>query len=176
MSRQPSDETLAAKLQQGDLHSLKILIARYQKPLIRYAGYLGVGEESDDVIQETFIRAYRNIRSYNPKLKWSSWLYRIAHNQAISYLRAKRYVLPLNEYFGNARVEQESIVEQAETKRQVKHCLGALPMYYREVLTLYYLEEKTYKELSDIFRLPIGTISARLHRAKKEMRKICQNN
>lgn len=166
-----SDTDLAIRLQNKDMTALTLLIDRYQSPLIRYVSYLGCAEPEDSV-QETFIKLYQNIQSYNPAKKFSSWLYRIAHNTAVSHLRARHITFPFAEYL-DGWVSKSEEVELEFDRSQIQHCLAALPPLYREVIVLYYFEDQSYAEIMDILRLPQGTVSARLNRAKKLLKDIC---
>lgn len=171
----PSDTSLAISLQSGDLKALTMLINRYQVPLLRYVRYLGADSQDDDIVQETFIKMYQNIQSFDTSKKWSSWLYRIAHNSAVSTLRAHRFTLPWEEYLDNfVKQEAQDNLYQDLQKSQIRQCLSSLPLIYREPLALHYLEDKSYTEIMDILRLPMGTVSARINRAKKQMRTLCQ--
>lgn len=172
---QPSDTSLAISLQKGDMKSLTHIIDRYQSPLLRYANYLGTGHDDEDIVQDTFIKVYKNINSYDPSRQFSSWIYRIAHNTAISALRSSRFTLPWEDYLD--RIIKQSPTDNIDKdiqKDQVKKCLSSLPLRYRAPLTLYFLEDKTYAQIMDILRLPMGTVSARINRAKLQMRKLCQ--
>lgn len=170
-----SDQSLAIQLKTGDTKALSILIDRYQKPLLRYVRYLGATYQDDDIVQDTFIKAYQNINSFDESKKWSSWLYRIAHNTAVSALRSHHFHLPWEEYLDTfVRAEPVDNLDQDFKKDQVTKCLSELPLHYAEPLALYYLENKTYIEIMDILRLPMGTVSARINRAKKQMRTLCQ--
>lgn len=172
---QPSDQSLAISLQKGDMQALTQIISRYQSPLLRYVNYLGAGGQDDDIVQDTFIKVYRNINSYDSKRKFSSWIYRIAHNTAISQIRSSRFTLPWEEYLDTfVKVDPLDTIDQDIQKDQIKKCLTALPLRYRAPLSLFYLEGKSYLEIMDILRLPMGTVSARINRAKKQMRLLCQ--
>ncbi len=171
-----TDTSLAIRLQSGDMKALSILIDRYQEPLLRYVRYLGAINNDEDIVQDTFIKVYQNINSYDKNKKWSSWLYRIVHNTAISALRTNRFTLPWEDYLD--RIIKNDPIDNIDSdlkKEQVKKCLSQLSLIYREPLALYYLEDKSYTEIMDILRLPMGTISARINRAKLQMRKLCQN-
>lgn len=175
LNSKQTDTSLAISLQSGDMTALELLIDRYQEPLLRYVRYLGATHQDDDIVQDTFIKVYQNIQSFDIKQKWSSWLYRIAHNAAVSALRAHHFTLPWEEYLDTI-IKTDSIdnIDLDIQKNQVKKCLASLPLHYREPLALYYLEDKSYAEIMDILRLPMGTVSARINRAKKQMRTICQ--
>ena len=174
---QPTDQSLAIALQQGDLGSLTQIMKKYHSPLLRYANYLGAGESDEDVVQETFIKVYKNIQGYDPSKAFSSWIYRIAHNTAISMIRKNKFSIPWEEYLDNF-VSQDPVdnIDKDLKKEQVAKCIDQLPLHYKAPLALYYMEDKTYEEIMDILRLPRGTVAARINRAKKQMRNLCQKN
>ncbi len=170
-----SDQSLAIQLQSKDLSALATLIDRYQAPLLRYVRYLGAENDDEDIVQDTFIKMYQNIQSYRPANKFSSWIYRIAHNTAISALRSSKFTIPWEEYLDSfIKADPVDNIDQNLQKDKVKKCLSQIPLHYREPLALYYLEEKSYSEIMDILHIPMGTVSARINRAKQKMRSICQ--
>lgn len=172
---QTSDTSLATSLATGDQKALSTLIDRYQAPLLRYVNYLGAGHQDQDIVQDTFIKVYQNIKSYDPSRKFSTWIYRIAHNTAISALRSHHFSLPWEDYLDKFLASDPvDSLDQDQIKAQMKKCLSQLPPHYLAPLALYYLEDKSYSEIMDILRLPMGTVSARINRAKKIMRTICQ--
>ena len=121
-----SDNTLSIQLQQGDLSALTTLINRYEKPLLRYAIHLGCYEPEDSV-QETFIKMYQNINSYDPSRKFSSWLYRLAHNNTISRLRSRHLTLPFADYLDSWLVGTDTDpVDSLATTSDLVHCLPKL--------------------------------------------------
>lgn len=187
--RSLSDEELA-KTTIGDREAFTELIDRYEPKLRRYLVRLArlSKEDSDDVLQETFIKAYKNIESFDGDLKFSSWIYRIAHNEAISHLRKnKRFFFfernPVESVDGEEITPDFFVVNptQAEdfdlalNKDLVSRTLKKLDQKYREVLVLRYLEEKDYAEISDIIKKPPGTVATLLSRAKKQFGQICDS-
>jgi len=169
-----TDESLAIRLQSGEIKALTTLIDRYQAPLLRYTSYLG-SSEPEDIVQETFIKVYQNIQSFNIKKKFSSWIYRIAHNTGVSQMRSRRVSMPWEDYLDYfVKVDPEDSISKHEIKQRVTKCLSGLPPKYRGPLVLYYLEDKSYLEIMDILRLPMGTVSARINRAKKIIKDLCQ--
>lgn len=156
------------------------LVERYQAPLSRFVARLArlSNEDCEDIVQETFINAYRNLRGYDSRLKFSSWLYRICHNQAISHLR-KRNVRPqiienqedhdlVDLIASDLNVEHE-VLKKFESEA-VHAVLAKLKVDYREIIVLRYMEELDYKEIADILRRPMGTVATLLNRAKKEFK------
>lgn len=162
------------------------LIKRYETKLTRYIHRVTsvTGEEAEDLLQEIFIKVYRNLNGFNQKLKFSSWIYRIAHNEIINYGYKKR-ALPnmvqmdspdVNASFVTAEASNEekaiSDLELKEFHERMMQALLDLPLKYREVLVLRFFDEKSYGEISDILRKPEGTVATLISRAKKKFRKI----
>lgn len=153
-----------------------ILMKRYEARLLRYINNLVKDEHrSKDILQETFIKAFVNLNGFDPQKKFSSWIYRIAHNETLNCLKKNRKESPLPEdddFQSDEDLERE--LSQKENRALVAECLAELPLIYSEPLSLYYIEEKSYEEISDILRLPAGTVATRISRAKAAMKKICQ--
>jgi RNA polymerase sigma-70 factor, ECF subfamily len=172
-----SDEKVVKFVREKDKESYREIIKRYQNKLMRYALYLTQDEhKAADVVQETFIKAYKNLNNFNEKRKFSSWIYRIAHNEAMNFFKKKQFKkIILNEDldFDSGIDLQDNLIKK-ELQENIHHCLKKISLLYREPLTLYFLEEKSYEEISDILRIPIGTVGTRINRAKILMKKICQ--
>jgi len=172
-----TDEQLIKIVRSKDKELYREIIVRYEKKLLRYARYLIQNEEkASDAVQEAFIKAFINLNSFNLKMKFSSWIYRIVHNQAMNIFNKNKRELPL---FENVEFESGKNLEIDLTKKEIRErvnkCISQMSLIYSEPLSLYYLEEKSYEEISDILRLPIGTVETRINRAKVIMKKICQN-
>ena len=152
------------------------IIKRYQDKLIRYASYL-TGDEQDaaDIVQESFIKVYINLNGFNTKKKFSSWVYRIVHNEAINLVGKKKKSILLyeNAHFDSGINIEEDLIKK-ELKLHANSCLRQMQKIYSEPLALYFLEGKSYEEISDILRIPVGTVGTRINSAKVIMQKICQ--
>ena len=174
-----SDEKLVelVRLKNKELYSE--VVKRYQDKLLRYANYLlKNNDEAQDVVQNSFIKAYKNLFKFDLKRKFSSWIYRIVHNEAINYLKKKKkeVSLEINDQLILNLSSKENIeltYEKKEVKKRVEKCLALLPIKYKVVLVLFFLEEKSYDEISDILRMPIGTVGTRVSRGKLLLKKIC---
>lgn len=158
------------------------IVNRYEAPLTRYIrriSYLGP-EDIQDVLQDTFIRIYKNLNGYQPELKFSSWVYRITHNITIDFLRKKR-IRPEGNY---SEVEEEFIsrissdlsadgeILAHELNTHVSQVINSLKDSYREPIILYYFENKSYEEISDILKIPPNTVATRLSRAKSKLKQL----
>ena len=171
-----SDEMLVEKIRLDNRNLFAVVIDRYEKKLLRYAFNLVKNEHrAADIVQESFIKSYINIKSFNTNKKFSSWIYRIVHNEAMNSIKKYRREIPIldNDDFPS-KDDVEGEFERKEVVEQVAKCLDEIPLIYAEPLELYYLEDKTYDEISDILHIPPGTVATRLRRVKILMRKICQ--
>lgn len=175
----PSDEELVRLTLQDKSH-FGVIVDRYEAKLTRYITRLGVRNHEDqlDVLQEIFMKVYRNLNSFDEAFKFSSWVYRIAHNEAISWYR-KKNVRPE----GHLVAESDEIISFLSTKedapdvifdkkvnaKAVNEALLAIDARYREIIILRFFEHKEYDEISDILKIPIGSVGTLLHRGKKQL-------
>lgn len=160
-----------------DKNAYEEIIDRYEKKIFRYVFYLiGNKQDAQDVSQEAFIKIYINLLGFNKKLKFSSWIFRIAHNEAINFLKKKKINLNFNEEIYQMKDEKEIDDEwfKKELVNKVKICLQQLPILYREIIDLYYFEEMSYEQIADVLKIPSGTVAIRLSRAKKILKDLCQ--
>lgn len=174
-----TDEELAA-LSVKDQGFFCCLINRYQNKLLRYVIRLsGVSkEEAEDILQEVFIRVYQNLNDFDPELKFSSWIYRITHNQVISNYRRLK-ARPQSVDWELADDILNSIASDLDLEKEVNHkylresiekILASMDKKYREILVLRFFEEKSYQEMSDILKKPLGTVATLMNRAKRHFR------
>lgn len=173
-----TDEEIVEKVRSVDQELYVVIMERYQKKLLRYAISLIRDEDvAVDVIQESFIKAFINLKSFDVKKKFSSWIYRIVHNEAMNSMKKNPKETPMLDnidFRSNEDIEYD--FKQKETVAKVEKCLGKMPLLYSEPLVLYFIEDRSYDEISDILRIPMGTVATRLNRAKTLMRNICQMN
>lgn len=171
----PTDQELVT-LAKSDPEVFGLLMERYEQPLLRYIKRLTGWRESEaeDILQESFIKAYRSLNSYDIGLKFSSWLYRIAHNQAVDTLRKEHSrafggVFSLDDLAHLLRDPSDLEAELLKRERfqEIEQAIYALPLKYREVLILRFLEEKEYDEIVDILKKPKGTIATLIRRGRK---------
>lgn len=175
-----SDEKLVELTLKDQKHYAE-LISKYRYKLLRYIQKITnvSDEDAEDLLQETFIKAYYNLNSFDPDLKFSSWIYRIAHNQVISNYR-KLKARPQGHAIQIDEKMIRTLAANLDTKRDadlhylaenIGRVFSTMDIKYREVLILKFLEEKEYKEISDILKKPMGTVATLINRAKKQFRK-----
>lgn len=172
-----SDEKLAEAIQQGDLERFGILIDRYEAKLKRYARkFLYNSDDIEDQVQETFIKAYTHIQSFDTTRKFSPWIYRIAHNIFVNELRRQTYA-PINFFdpdtifpYLTAKETTDKATLDAELSKIIDEVIDILPVKYKEPLILYFYEEQSYEDISEILRIPISTVGVRIKRAKDKLK------
>ena len=174
------EELVALTLKNQDFFSC--IVERYEAKLTRYIRRISAAtqEDAEDLLQEIFVKVYRNLYGFDPSLKFSSWIYRIAHNQVISQWRktkSRPQVLKFeaDENFLKFIAADEDLagnIERKFTGEEVQDVISRLDGKYKEVLVLKFLEEKDYKEISDILRKPLGTVATLINRAKKQFAKV----
>jgi RNA polymerase sigma-70 factor (ECF subfamily) len=173
-----TDEEVVLYIQSKDQEAYFIMVERYQAKLTRYVNSIVHSEsKTSDVVQETFIKAFINLRSFDNKKKFSNWIYRIAHNEAINAIKKNNKEVFFEEDFDIE--SDENIIDDFEKKEiasKVEKCINKMPLMYSEPLVLYSIEDKSYEEISDILRIPMGTVATRISRAKILIKNICQKN
>ena len=166
------------------------LMKRYEGKISQYIRRLTnvSREESEDILQDIFIKVYRNLNGFNQNFKFSSWIYRIAHNEIINHYhknksRLKMVSLNLDkndvhnlDKFIRDTDEVYTHLAAHENADIIRKVLAKLPNKYREVLILRYLEEKKYDEISDILCKPPGTVATLINRAKSKFKKMAKHH
>jgi RNA polymerase sigma-70 factor (ECF subfamily) len=172
-----TDQDLVVMALKNKDHFLYI-VNKYDQALGRYIKRLGNfnNQDVEDILQNVFIKTYKNLNAYNPALKFSSWLYRICHNEIIDTLRKRKnkateYIDPQDFSQIKSSLNLEKIIINNLDLEIGKGLIHKLKPKYRDVLVLRILEEKNYQEISDILKKPIGTVSTLINRAKQHLNK-----
>lgn len=178
LSDKTDEELVAMTLKNPDVYGL--LMQRYEEKLLRYIMRISrsTTEDAEDLLQDVFLSAYKNLNDFDQDLKFSSWIYRITHNKVISHFRKVTARPKTTTYEGDSNLlnilsSDEDIARNLERKytaQEVKDTLEKLDERYREVLVLKFLEEKDYKEISDILEKPMGTVATLISRAKQQFK------
>lgn len=161
------------------------LLSRYQKRLFAYIFHLvGNRDEAEDILQNVFSKMYKNIGDFDTSRKFSSWVYRIAHNESINFLKRKnkRYMVSWEDINTNKdKLDTASNDELPEEKwehleivREVDKALEKLPEKYKQVLTLRYFQEYSYEDIGRILKKPVNTIGTLINRAKKKLLEVVE--
>jgi RNA polymerase sigma-70 factor (ECF subfamily) len=176
------DHQLLAATLTRDEAAFRELVRRYQNQITNYVyRMLNDYDRAVDLAQETFIRVFTSAERYQATYSFSTYIYRIAHNLAISDLRQRkrRRTIPLPTFFSDKDSEEMEVeIEDKkqvmaddamigdERRRAVAKAISSLPEKYRAPLVLCDLEEKSYEEISEVLGLPVGTVKSRINRAR----------
>lgn len=177
-----SDEAVLERYLQGDKACFEILVERYQRELYHFlTRFLGDRTLAEDVFQETFLQVHQSAGQFNRERKFRPWLFTIAANKARDTLRStlRRPMNPLQASIdptdeGSAQfvdlmqatdLSPDVQLEQADLQRLVQATVQAMPDHLREVLLLSYFHHFSYRQISEMIHVPLGTIKSRLHAA-----------
>lgn len=178
-----ADAELIARSIKGREDGFEELVRRYQRPIAAYVfRMVGDYDSALDLTQEVFIKVYNSLERYRPEFKFSTWLYRIAHNAAIDHLRrngtarfedlevensdGQTYEKPLAS--DAPTPEQES--ERSERRAEIEDVVRNLTPAYRELIVLRHALDFSYDEIAEVTGLPLGTVKNRIFRAREAMR------
>lgn len=175
---EPSDQDVVIQTLK-DRHMFRILVQRYQDALLRYIRRIGCSdsEAAKDILQESFIKAYLNLNDYDSTFSFSTWIYRIVHNETMNHFRKQknRPQIVADEsslYLFETIPDELDIAGDADAKlrgQAVSVALAKLKPQYREVIVLRFFENKSYDETANILRIPNGTVATYLARGKAEL-------
>ncbi|MDQ0063078.1 RNA polymerase sigma-70 factor (ECF subfamily) [Paenibacillus harenae] len=168
----------------GDQGAFAELVSLYQDKLFHMAyRMLNNRQESEDVVQDTFLRVYKNLDRYDENLKFSTWIYRIATNLCIDRLRKRKPVYSLDAEStehegldGYSMIPSDDRTPETElllsdTQRIIHQAIETLPPKYKTVMTLRYMQDLSLQEIGDIMDMPVTTIKTRVHRGREFLRK-----
>ncbi|MGD8749716.1 MAG: sigma-70 family RNA polymerase sigma factor, partial [Balneolaceae bacterium] len=174
------DDVLVKKAIGGDESAYKEIVKKYERALyFHILKMVKDREQVEDLVQETFVKAFDNLNTYSTNYAFSTWLYRIATNHTIDYLRKKKLkTLSIDEPVKtrDGDMEMQLPDESAKTDRGiirkqrqkiVRQAIKDLPEKYRKVIEMRHMEEKSYQEIAEVLDLPLGTVKAHIFRARE---------
>ena len=177
-----SDAELVASTLRGSQDAFRELVVRFERPV--YSLVLRMVQDpgaAEDLAQEVFFKAYRRLDTYDPQWKFSSWLFKIAHNTTIDHLRrGTPETVPLEAtdedhgdlaaVLADASAESpEAASERRDLGRALEEAIARLRPEYREAVLMFYAHGASYQEICEVTGLPLGTVKTNLHRARKEL-------
>lgn len=179
-SSQPTDEDLIEKFQNGDLYAFDLIVKRYKNQLLNFIyRFLGNAEEAEDLVQETFLRVYRNRRAYQKVAKFSTWIYTIAGNLAKTELRKRkrRKFFSISDLGYNEKdydisdeaYNPEKDVDSRMKEEIIHREINDLSPKFREVILLRDVQQLSYEEISQIVNIPLGTVKSRVNRGRLKL-------
>jgi RNA polymerase sigma-70 factor (ECF subfamily) len=184
-----SDHDLVVRSQKGSEKAYRELLGRYQRPVFSLIyRMIRDREQSEDLTQETFVRVFNNIGRYDPAYKFSSWIFKIATNLTIDWMRKKepqtvsidgsRYAVTPDEIEATTiTVESkdetpEELLVARELGAEIEVAIGRLRPEYRTAILLRHIEDRAYEEIAQIMALPLGTVKTYIHRGRKELQEM----
>ncbi len=182
--RRAEDQKLIHAARNGDQKAYEALLNKYRN-LVYHVMIKMVRnpQEAEDLSQEAFIKAFNALASFNEEFAFSTWLMKIATNNCIDYLRKKKlktYSIDEPIQYKDERVKievpdkdptPEKLLLTEERKALIDDAVQSLPPRYRHVIVLRHKEEKSYEDIAEILRLPLGTVKARIFRAREMLNK-----
>jgi RNA polymerase sigma-70 factor (ECF subfamily) len=178
-----TDAELVAGALRGSQDACRELVTRFERPV--YSLVLRMVQDSglaEDLAQEVFVKAFRRLDSYDPQWKFSSWLFKIAHNTTIDHLRrGAPETVPLEAEAGGERGSLAAVLadgsvesplaaaERHDLARSLERAIARLRPDYREAVLMFYVHGASYQEICEATGQPLGTVKTNLHRAKKEL-------
>ncbi len=185
--KQATDQDLVTRARAGSERAYRELLERYQRPVFSLI-YRMVRdrEQAEDLSQETFVKVFNHLDKYDPKYKFSSWIFKIASNLSIDALRKKeldtvsldgsRHAVT-EEQIESTRITVESrtenpeeYLEAKELGEEIEQAIGTLRAEYRTAILLRHVEGRPYEEIAEVMGVPLGTVKTYIHRARNELR------
>lgn len=162
----------------GDTGAFEGLVRRHQNSMFTIAFHVVGGEpEACEVVQDSFVAAYRNLRNFRGESKFSTWLTAIVLNRSRNRLRrlvSRRAQLTVSLEDSREIPSEGSsvldVIEREELRQRVRRCVGVLDLEFREVIVLRDLQDRSYAEIGETLKLPIGTVRSRISRAREAVR------
>lgn len=160
----------------GETEYFSVLLDRYSRPLYSLiVQIVGCPEDAEELLQDVFLKAYRNLSGYKRESKLSTWLYRIAYNVAISATRKKKQeFLYIEESTINNVPDEKAheVIDLAADEEQINRLVSAIDHLSGEekaLITLFYYEDKSIEEISEVMKLSVSNVKVRLHRTRKKI-------
>ena len=171
------DRELVGLVLQGDDTAFEYLFNRYRDAIHRlFVQRLGGTNDADDLLQETFIKVFMNLSRYDSAYTFGQWLYVIARNTFIDYVRRRRDSIPIDQLTlgiasassGGTVTPEQSVINQQQRMR-IEHHLSRMTPRYRELIELRFFREFSYDEIANKLSLPLGTVKTQIHRAREQL-------
>ncbi len=167
------DGDAIAACQKGDHESFRILVRRYERELMGHAlALLGNREDALDVVQETFVRAFKSISRFQPGRKFYPWIYSILRNLCVDRFRQKAREEKRQDALWKAEDLNPKFDEADERIQVLWNALGKLSQEDREIIVLKHLEGRKYQEISEMLQIARGTVMSRLYRARQKLKEV----
>lgn len=168
------DKRLVALVVEGDRMAFEYLFDRYRDAIRRlFVQRTGNDDDADDLLQETFIKVYMNIHRYSAEYTFGQWIYTIARNTFIDFVRKRQDDLSIDDRFStppasSAPTPEERVIN-IQQRTQLEAYMEQMPADYRRLVELRFFEELSYEEIAGKLSIPLGTVKTRIHRARERL-------
>ena len=178
-----TDEEVVEHVLGHDPQCFDEITRRYQGKLMAYLWrFVGDADEASDILQDVFVKAFNKLDTFDLEKKFSPWIYRISHNEAVNHLKRKsrKHFIGLEDISTSKDKLKASDTDDAsldqwfqkELRAEIKDALSQLPPHYREIIILRYFEDQSYQEIGKILDKPTNTVGTLLRRAKRRLLKV----
>jgi len=183
-----NESDLIKKTLEGDDHSFSLLVDKHKDFVFSMAVRILQNEQlAEEVAQDSFLNAYKALKSFEGNSKFSTWLYRITYNVALNALKKEnrnreffsdQEPVEYMNYSISNQINDSTLddVERNELGDIVRGCIAKLPPKFASILTMYHLNQMKYDEISELMRLPIGTVKSHIHRGRVMLRNLILEN
>lgn len=182
------DEQLIAEALKGSQKAYTQLVEQHKKAIFHIINKIVRNDEAaNDLVQETFMKAFSSLATYRSEYRFSTWLYKIAANASIDYLRKRRINAlsldrPMETRDGTVEIEvpdysfhPEHDLIRKQQRISIEEAIDSLPKKYRDVIVYRHKDDKSYEEIADLLDIPVGTVKARIFRARELLKKKLKN-
>jgi RNA polymerase sigma-70 factor (ECF subfamily) len=174
------DPEIITKAINKDLIAFEQVVFTFEKPIFNYLfRLLGNKPDAEDAVQDTFIKVYKNLKTYQPEKKFSTWVFAIAINTAYDSLRKRKYVIETDITEAINLKDETKIgedpyytAEREVNAQMVQKHLNQLKPVQKNLILLYYYKEFSLQEIADLLNMPLGTVKTNLFRAREELKKL----
>jgi len=167
------DTALVKQCLQGNTQSFELIVDKYQKTIFNVALRLcNDYDDAADITQSVFIKAYEKLKSYNPKYKFFSWIYRMVINESLNFVNQKKRLQNLDEDIIAKNNSPDKVYDHSELQKQIQEALMTLEPNYRILVILKHYQNNSYAEISNLLGVPEKTVKSRLYIARQQLGKI----
>ncbi len=180
-----TDEEVMARFQAGDSLAFEEIVVRFKDRIYNFLfRFFSREEMAEDILHDTFLRVYKKKHLYRPIARFSTWIFTIAKNLALTEIKRQRtqQTYPISTMGFNSGEYQipgdfhrpDELIESEVTERVIQQALGSLPSHYRTVVILRDIEDLSYHEISQILEVPVGTVKSRVNRGRQQIQRFCR--
>src|SRR6476469_5234698 len=176
MNEDELDRMCVERCLAGETNAFEGILDRYERPVYNAIVRMGAdSEEARDLCQQVFVKAFQHLNTYDPARKFFSWLYRVAVNETINAMRARRAWEPLSDTLRTGIANPEEAMAETDRHNEMQRALVALDVKYRLAIIVCHFLQLSYDEASNVLAVPVKTVKSRLFTARQMLREILED-